>query len=72
MKRLLCAFTLASLPALIAAQAPTSPATPANRLNVDLYWDYETVADPQISPDGSQIIFTRQGFDKLNDRVAVP
>jgi hypothetical protein len=34
--------------ALNAGQA----AAPSDRLDLDLYWDYETVADPQISPDG--------------------
>ncbi|MEW6322735.1 MAG: S9 family peptidase [Acidobacteriota bacterium] len=65
--RRLHALTLAVLaaPALLSAQAP-SPA--GNRLTLEQYWDYETVADPQISPDGSQIIYTRQWFDKLNDR----
>ncbi|MDP1571429.1 MAG: S9 family peptidase [Vicinamibacterales bacterium] len=65
MKRLLCALALVCLPALATAQAP---APSADRLTLDLYWDYETVADPQISPDGSQIIYTRQWFDKMNDR----
>jgi dipeptidyl aminopeptidase/acylaminoacyl peptidase len=70
MKRLLCAFTLACLPVMLAAQAPAqaTDATATDRLTLDLYWDYETVAEPQISPDGSQIIYTRQWFDKLNDR----
>lgn len=68
MKRVVCAFALACLPALVAAQEPAPAAAPADRLTLDLYWDYETVADPQISPDGSQIIYTRQWFDKVNDR----
>jgi dipeptidyl aminopeptidase/acylaminoacyl peptidase len=63
MKRLLCAAGLALIPAMIAAQAPAS-----DRLTLDLYLEYETVADPQISPDGSQIIYTRQWVDKQNDR----
>ena len=32
------------------------------------YLNFEQVADPQISPDGSQIIYTRRYVDKLNDR----
>jgi dipeptidyl aminopeptidase/acylaminoacyl peptidase len=35
---------------------------------VEKYLDYEQVADPQISPDGSQIIYTRRYVDKLADR----
>ncbi len=63
MKRLAGAFALACLPTLIAAQAPGS-----DRLNLDLYLEFETVADPQISPDGSQIIYTRGWVDKQADR----
>ncbi|MFN2564425.1 MAG: prolyl oligopeptidase family serine peptidase [Gemmatimonadaceae bacterium] len=35
---------------------------------VEKYFDYEQVADPQISPDGSRIIYTRRYVDKVNDR----
>src|SRR5262245_7901646 len=63
MKRLLWAFALASAPTLIAAQAPVT-----DRLTLDQYLEYETVSDPQISPDGAQIIYTRGWVDKQNDR----
>jgi len=64
MRRILVALALASLPAVIAAQN-----TVANdRLNLDLYWEYETVSDPQVSPDGAQIIYTRGWIDKINDK----
>src|SRR5687767_5642917 len=63
MKRLVWAVVLASLPTLIAAQAPAS-----DRITLDMYLDLETVSDPQISPDGSQIIYTRGWVDKQNDR----
>ena len=64
MRRLCLALALASLPAVIAAQN-----TVANdRLNLDLYWEYETVSDPQLSPDGAQIIYTRGWIDKINDK----
>jgi dipeptidyl aminopeptidase/acylaminoacyl peptidase len=64
MRRLLVALALASLPAVIAAQN-----TVANdRLTLDLYWEFESVSDPQLSPDGSQIIYTRGWFDKVNDK----
>ncbi len=62
MKRMLLAFLLACAPAVIAAQSAS------DRLTLDLYLEYETVSDPQISPDGSQIIYTRQFVDKQNDR----
>jgi dipeptidyl aminopeptidase/acylaminoacyl peptidase len=43
-------------------------AVAADRLDLDLYWEYEVVSDPQISPDASQIIYTRQAIDRLNDK----
>ncbi len=39
-----------------------------DRLTLDLYLDMETVSDPQLSPDGGQIIYTRGWVDKMNDR----
>jgi dipeptidyl aminopeptidase/acylaminoacyl peptidase len=37
-------------------------------LTVQHFLDWEQVADPQISPDGSQVLFTRRWVDKLEDR----
>lgn len=34
------------------------------------YLDFETVGDPQVSPDGSQILYTRTRIDKMNDKRA--
>jgi dipeptidyl aminopeptidase/acylaminoacyl peptidase len=63
MKRFVWALVLASLPTVLAAQAQVN-----DRLTLDLYLEYETVSDPQISPDGTQIIYTRGWVDKQNDR----
>nr|MBA3269341.1 S9 family peptidase [Acidobacteriota bacterium] len=63
MKRFVSAVVLASLPTLIAAQAPAS-----SRVTLDMYLDLETVSDPEISPDGAQIIYTRGWVDKQADR----
>src|SRR5262245_20095334 len=38
------------------------------KLTTELYLDWETVAAPQISPDGNQIVYTRRYADKLNDK----
>jgi dipeptidyl aminopeptidase/acylaminoacyl peptidase len=54
------AFVLAGVPAA-AQQAP-------DRLTLDLFLDWERVSDPQVSPDGRQIIYTRGWVDKMNDR----
>ena len=39
-----------------------------DRLSVADYLEFEQVQDPQISPDGRQIIYTRRSVDKMNDR----
>jgi dipeptidyl aminopeptidase/acylaminoacyl peptidase len=41
---------------------------PSGRLATDQYLDMETVADPQISPDGKRIIYTRRSIDRVRDR----
>ena len=33
-----------------------------------MFLDLESASNPQISPDGQQIVFTRGGVDKVNDR----
>ena len=38
------------------------------KLTLDLWLDWESVQSPQISPDGSQIIYTRRWTDKVNDK----
>ena len=50
------------LPGAAQAQAQS------RKLSLDLYLELEDVADPQISPDGKQIVFTRRWVDKLNDK----
>jgi len=37
-------------------------------LTVDHYLDLEQVGDPQISPDGRQIVYTRRYVNKIDDR----
>ena len=51
------------LPTALAAQNE-----PGGTLKLVTYLDWEWVANPQISPDGSQIIYTRSWVDKINDR----
>ena len=54
----LCAFVLS-------ANAQTSS---VKKLTLDLFLDWEYVMNPQISPDGSQIVYTRRWTDKVNDK----
>jgi dipeptidyl aminopeptidase/acylaminoacyl peptidase len=63
----LWAFLFACLPALLVAQS-SQPAGPHDRLTLDQYLELESVSDPQLSPDGTQIIYSRGWVDKLNDR----
>ena len=37
-------------------------------LTVNHYLDWEQVGDPQVSPDGAQIIYTRRWVNKIEDR----
>lgn len=65
--RLAAALVLwtAALAAPAAAQAPrAAPGT----FSVEKYLDYETVGDPQISPDGRRVVYTRRWVDRMADR----
>ncbi len=60
---------LASPAALLSQQTPATPMPPtADRITLDKYLEFETVTSPQLSPDGTRIIYTRGWIDKLNDR----
>jgi dipeptidyl aminopeptidase/acylaminoacyl peptidase len=61
-RRFLGAVLFACLPTLVLVAAD------ANRLTLDLYLELETVSEPQLSPDGRQIVYTRGWIDKLNDK----
>lgn len=62
----------ATLPALLAALCLLPATLPAQdgiqKLSLSDYLDLEDVQNPVLSPDGSQIIFTRRWVDKINDR----
>src|ERR687884_2145418 len=53
---------------VIAALAAAALAQSRDKLTLDLYLDWESVAGPQLSPDGSQVVFTRRWTDKVNDK----
>jgi len=61
-KNIFVAFLLA-LVLSIGTQAQDS-----KKLNLDLFLDWEYALNPQISPDGSQIVYTRRWTDKVNDK----
>ena len=59
--------------ALPATLAPSSPllaqgAPPKDRLTIADYFNWEDVANPALSPDGWQVLYTRTWIDQLNDR----
>src|SRR5207302_1088570 len=51
-----------------ALAAPAQETASDTLLTVDHYLDWEQVADPQISPDGSQIVYTRRWVNKVDDK----
>ncbi|MFN2452743.1 MAG: prolyl oligopeptidase family serine peptidase [Pyrinomonadaceae bacterium] len=53
---------------LVFALGLSARAADRNRLTLDLFLDWEYVLSPQISPDGSQIVYTRRWTDKVNDK----
>ncbi len=60
-------FSLVFLLALMLGGAASAQA-PAVRATLELYLELEDVDTPQISPDGTQIVYTRRWIDKINDR----
>ena len=49
------------------ARAATRRVT-GRKLQLEQFFDFETVSNPRISPDGTQIVYTRGWVDKVNDR----
>ena len=56
------------LPLLLFPAALAAQNEPDGTLKLVTYLDWESVSNPQISPDGSEIIFTKGWVDKINDR----
>ncbi len=75
MKTYTASLALASLLALlggISAPGPVSGATVQadTLLTADRYLEWEYVSEPQISPDGMQVVYKRQWVDQIEDRWA--
>ena len=51
-----------------ATSAQTQEIRSDTLFTTEKYLNFEQVGDPQISPDGSQIIYARRYVDKMNDR----
>src|SRR5262245_26099421 len=55
--------------ALLLIPVLASPlAAQSDKIALADYLEWETVSNPQLSPDGKQIVFARRWVDKLNDR----
>jgi len=52
------------LPALARAQGKPGP----DKLTIADYMSWEDVGNPQLSPDGTKILFTKGWIDQMNDR----
>jgi dipeptidyl aminopeptidase/acylaminoacyl peptidase len=63
------AFFVAAL-ALALATVPAHAQAPEGALNLERYLDWEWVSNPQISPNGTQILYTRSWVDQMKDRRA--
>jgi dipeptidyl aminopeptidase/acylaminoacyl peptidase len=62
---------LTALPAQAAPSAQDAAAAASFKtLDVAGYLDWEQVSEAQVSPDGSQIIYTRQWVDRMEDKWA--
>jgi len=64
-QRLLAATVLAALLGATAASGAQAPT--ADRLTLDVYPRVEGVGNPQISPDGSTVLYSRSFVDLQND-----
>ncbi|MEO6597358.1 MAG: S9 family peptidase [Planctomycetota bacterium] len=64
-------FAFLVLLAPLRAQEPAAPATPkrSDRLDLELILEWENVSNPRLSPDCSQIVYTRQWTDQQEDRM---
>src|SRR5262245_35587741 len=64
MRRALSLWLVLCLPSLAFAQTPAPAPRP---LALADYLDWENVGEPQLSPDGAQVVYTRSWVNKLKD-----
>lgn len=63
-----CVFPIVTAVALVAFPASAQEVPSDTLLTVDHYLDWERASDARISPDGSQVVYTRSTVDKMKDR----
>jgi dipeptidyl aminopeptidase/acylaminoacyl peptidase len=59
---------LALLASLLLASTAVAQGTPDRRFSGRDLFDLQQASDPQISPDGSRVVYVRQGGDIMTDR----
>ncbi len=57
----------AALAFMATAPAPPLAAQATRQLTLEQYMDWEGVGNPELSPDGTQIVYARSWIDKVND-----
>jgi dipeptidyl aminopeptidase/acylaminoacyl peptidase len=65
-RRAVVALAFGVAVAHVGAEQPTAG---VKVLKVDDYLNYETVAEPQMSPDGTQIVYTRRWVNQSEDKM---
>ena len=68
MHKLLWGSFIVFAAAVVARPARAQETASDTLLTVDHYLDWEQVADPQLSPDGSQVVYTRRWVNKIDDK----
>ncbi len=75
MRLLKCVTSLAMASVLLGATPALAPAFAQNEesgvenvIQLEDYLDFENVSNPQISPDGSTILYARRSIDKIHDK----
>ena len=61
-------LAVALLVSVATGPSATAQDQPLRTVSLEMYLDLESVSDPQISPDGTQITYTRGWVDKMSDR----
>ncbi|MCG8466688.1 MAG: S9 family peptidase [Gemmatimonadetes bacterium] len=68
LRRTARALVLGAAAASLGVGAVVAQSADGERLSLATWLDWERASDPRISPDGSQVVFTRSWVDKLDDR----
>jgi len=61
-------LTLVLLAVALAVPSAAQPASPPGRLGTDTFFQMESITNPEISPDGSTIVFSRGFVDLAKDQ----